>query len=204
MNIDTLIFDMYGVIIKESKGNFIPYTLEHFDKSWHERLIRQLKDEQLFTKAGNGEFTSNEFLSRLGFSNPEYHMHNYIEHYLTLDDSFIEFAEKYFDKYNFILLSNDVVEWSAYITKYYKLNKYFQYKIVSGDVGCRKPGKEIFQTTLSKINKNAGQCLFVDNSSANLKTASSLGFVSVLFNRDKEDYNGKIVNSFWELENFMH
>ena len=25
-NITTLIFDMYGVIIEESKGNFIPYT----------------------------------------------------------------------------------------------------------------------------------------------------------------------------------
>lgn len=203
MNIDTLIFDMYGVILKESKGNFIPYTLEHFDKSEHERLIRQLKDEQLFTKAGNGEFTSNEFLSKLGFSNSEYHMHNYIEHYLSLDDGFIEFAEKYFDKYNFILLSNDVSEWSAYIMEYYKLDKYFQQKIVSGDVSCRKPEKEIFLTALSKSNKKAEQCLFVDNSSANLKTASSLGFISVLFNRDNEDYNGKIVNSFSELENLL-
>ena len=28
-NITTLIFDMYGVIIEESKGNFIPYTYNH-------------------------------------------------------------------------------------------------------------------------------------------------------------------------------
>lgn len=29
----TLLIDMYGVIIKESKGYFIPYTYEHFDQS---------------------------------------------------------------------------------------------------------------------------------------------------------------------------
>ena len=30
--ITTLIFDMYGVILKERTGNFIPYTFEHFEK----------------------------------------------------------------------------------------------------------------------------------------------------------------------------
>ncbi len=31
---------MYGVIIEESKGNFIPYTLAHFPETEHHRLIR--------------------------------------------------------------------------------------------------------------------------------------------------------------------
>ena len=33
-----LLLDMYGAIIKESKGYFIPYTFEHFDKKEHDRL----------------------------------------------------------------------------------------------------------------------------------------------------------------------
>ena len=28
-NISTILLDMYGVIIEESKGNFIPYTYAH-------------------------------------------------------------------------------------------------------------------------------------------------------------------------------
>ena len=28
-NISTILLDMYGVIIEESKGNFIPYTNAH-------------------------------------------------------------------------------------------------------------------------------------------------------------------------------
>ena len=75
----TIVFDMYGVILKESKGNFIPYTFRHFDACEHGRLIKLLKEDQLFTKAGNGEIGSEEFMTLLGYENPSYHMKNYIE-----------------------------------------------------------------------------------------------------------------------------
>jgi len=35
----TLIFDMYGVILKERTGNFETYTYEHFPKSEYECLF---------------------------------------------------------------------------------------------------------------------------------------------------------------------
>ena len=104
---------MYGVILKESKGNFIPYTFRHFDACEHGRLIKLLKEDQLFTKAGNGEIGSEEFMTLLGYENPSYHMKNYIENYLTLDEGFVNFAGKYADRCDFVLLSNDISEWSA-------------------------------------------------------------------------------------------
>ena len=94
----TILLDMYGVILEESKGNFIPYTFNYFDKSEHERLVKQFKEEQLFTKAGKGELTSDAFLAKLGYDDPQYHMRNYIENHLTLDSGFIPFAEKYYEK----------------------------------------------------------------------------------------------------------
>ncbi|WP_171905565.1 hypothetical protein [Eisenbergiella tayi] len=78
----TILFDMYGVILKESKGNFVPYTFNYFPVQEHERLIRQFKEEQLFTKAGNGLISSDDFLLELGFTNPQRHMKNYLENYL--------------------------------------------------------------------------------------------------------------------------
>ena len=197
----TILFDMYGVILEESKGNFIPYTFQHFGKEEHERLLRQFKQEQLFTKAGNGEITSNTFLTMLGYDNPEYHMKNYIENYLTLDNAFIPFAEKYHTQYEFVLLSNDVSEWSSYITDYYRLNQYFKDKIVSGDVKCRKPDKKIYELALEKIRHTPSECYFVDNSVQNLKVAEELGISPIIFNRDNEEYTGVIINSFEELEN---
>lgn len=190
---------MYGVILEESKGRFIPYTFEYFSSTEHKRLVRQFKEEQLFTKAGNGEISSDTFLSMLGFENPQYHMKNYIENYLTLDNGFIDFAEKNYFRYDFVLLSNDVSEWSSYITDFYHLNKYFKHKIVSGDVKCRKPEKKIYELALEKAQKTATECIFIDNSVKNLEAASELGIHPILFNRDKEAYTGEIVNSFAEL-----
>ena len=61
----TILIDMYGVILEESKGFFIPYTFNAFDQSEYDRLTRQFREENLFTKASNGELTSDEFLTRL-------------------------------------------------------------------------------------------------------------------------------------------
>ena len=56
-----LLIDMYGVIIKESKGYFIPYTLQRFDTSEHGRIISIIRDEQCFTKAQRGELSNEQF-----------------------------------------------------------------------------------------------------------------------------------------------
>ncbi len=198
--ITTIILDMYGVIIEESKGNFIPYTYSHFDESEYERITRQFRVEKLFTKAGNGEITSDEFLSMLGFKDTQYHMRDYIENHLTLDAGFVPFAEKLAGQYEFVLLSNDVSEWSAYITEYHGLDKYFTHKIVSGDVKCRKPDKKIYELALERIGKKPEECLFIDNTGKNLLVAQELGIVPVMFDRDKEEYAGIKVNTFEELE----
>lgn len=201
--ITTLVIDMYGVILKEPKGNFIPYTFSHFDKSEHERLRRQFEEKRLFTKAGYGDISSHEFLSLLGYQDTEFHMRDYIENHLSFDSSFIDFAEKYYQTYDFVLLSTDVSEWSAYITKYFGLDKYFKHKIVSGDVHCRKPDPKIYEMTLQKANKKANECLFIDDSINNLLAAKEMGIGSILFDRyDKQDYDKKVL-SFQELDALM-
>ena len=197
--ITTLVIDMYGVILKEPKGNFIPYTFSHFDKREHERLKRQFEEERLFTRAGYGEISSHQFLSLLGYQDTEFHMRDYIENHLSFDSSFIAFAEKYYQTYDFVLLSTDVSEWSAYITEFHGLDKYFTHKIVSGDVKCRKPDKKIYEIALERIGKKPEECLFIDNTAKNLLVAQDLGIVPVMYDRDKEEYEGIKINSFEEL-----
>jgi putative hydrolase of the HAD superfamily len=199
----TIIFDMYGVIIKESKGNFIPYTFSHFDVSEHERIIHLLRDEKLFTKAGNGDIGSYDFLQMLGYKDPVYTMHDYIENYLTIDNEFYDFAERNMKKYNYALLSNDVSEWSKYITEYYNLNKYFKVKIISADVHHRKPDVDIYDIILQELHINANDCIFIDNSTTNLNVARNIGMDTILFNRDNVEYDGKVVYSFQELSNII-
>jgi putative hydrolase of the HAD superfamily len=195
----TILFDMYGVILKESKGNFIPYTYNLFPASEHEKLTRLFKIDKLFTKAGNGELSSDEFLSGLGFSDTVFHMHDYIENYLTIDTGFYIFADAFRDQYHYALLSNDVSDWSKYITEYYGLDKYFMHKIISADVHCRKPERRIFEIALEDLSAAASDCIFIVNSVENLKTAEKIGMNTILFNRDNESYDGLSVYSFEEL-----
>lgn len=196
--------DMYGVIIKESKGNFIPYTLAHFPEAEHGRLLRALREEQLFTRAGNGELSSEDFLKELGYADPMETKRDYLEHYLTLDAGFKPFAERLGKRpgkegYDFVLLSNDVAEWNAYLMELHGLNAYFEDVIVSGQVRMRKPQESIFRYTLDRLGCPAGECVFVDNSAANLRVAEKLGIRTVHFNRDGEDYEGRQVENFREL-----
>ena len=202
-NITTILLDMYGVILEESKGYFIPYTFGSFDQAEYDRLTRQFKEEKLFTRAANGEMTSDEFLTQLGFQDPQYHMVNYIDNFLHLDQGFREFAERYSTKYDFVLLSNDVAEWSAWITEHHDLDQYFTHKIVSGDVKCRKPDRRIYEIALERTGKKPEECCFVDNSVKNLLVAAEMGIEPILFNRDQEEYTGTIVNSFAELAELL-
>ena len=198
-----LLLDMYGVIIKESKGYFIPYTFEHFNKTEHSRLIRAFREEGLFTKAGNGDFSSDEFLSLLGYLNPAETMRDYLKNYLTFDKDFLWFAEKNYKQYDFVLLSNDVKEWSKYLFELYGLGQYFKECIVSGDIHMRKPESRIFDYAIEHIQCDPQECIFVDNSVKNLDVAQKAGINTVLFNRDNEVYSGHIVNSFEELDKVL-
>ena len=126
-------------------------------------------------------------------------MQDYLKNYLTLDEGFREFAEKYSKIYEFCLLSNDVLEWSEFLTDYHQINSYFREKIVSGEVHMRKPDKEMFTYTLKRLGCNPEQCIFIDNSVSNLLAAEELGIQTVLFNRDGVEYEGRVVDEFEAL-----
>lgn len=197
--IEYIFIDMFGVIIEESKGYFIPYTYEHFDRSEYDRITHAFRVEKLFGKAHRGEISSYDFLTALGFSDPKSTMKDYLENYLTLDPDFSDFAEKFSGELKFVLLSNDVSEWSRCLTEYHGLNGYFAAKYVSADIGIRKPDAAFFKYVLDDLNCDPERCLFIDNSVKNIESAKTLGIKTVLFNRDNEEYDGLSVNSFEEL-----
>ena len=198
-----ILIDMYGVIIEESKGNFIPYTFRHFAEPEYERIQKAFREEKIFGKAQAGRLSSHEFLAYLGYDDPEGAMKDYLENWLTLDAGFRSFAEKVSKEHKLVLLSNDVSEWSRYLTELYGIDGYFCYKNVSGDVGVKKPDAEIFALALSRLKCRAEDCVFIDNSVNNLNAAAGLGIQPVLFNRDGVEYDGVTVNSFPELEDLL-
>lgn len=53
--------------------------------------------------------------------------------------------------------------------------------VISGEVGHVKPNPEIFQIMLDRIRRPAEECLFIDDSLANIRQAQKMGFAAVHF-----------------------
>ncbi len=130
-------------------------------------------------------------------------MQDYLTNFLTSVQEFLWFAERNYRQYNFVLLSNDVKEWSKCLFELHGLQKYFTESIVSGEIHMRKPENWIFVYTIKHLQGKPQECVFVDNSVQNLNVEHQTGINTVLFNRDNEAYSGDIVNNFHELDSSL-
>lgn len=68
----------------------------------------------------------------------------------------------------------------------YELFDLFEEIIVSGEVGCIKPEREIFELTLRRIGLKAEECVFIDDSPKNVEAAAAMGFRAILFSSPEQ------------------
>lgn len=57
----------------------------------------------------------------------------------------------------------------------------FDDKIISGEHGVIKPSRRIFEITLDRIQRQASECLFIDDSLANVQAARALDFSAIQY-----------------------
>ena len=199
----TILLDMYGVILNEPTGRLLDYLRDTLDQAEYSRIEATINEQSLFSKANRGEINACELFEMIGLQNCAEHTANYIENYFTLDAGFTRFAEAVKGRYDLVLLSNDLVEWSDYICKKHDLDKYFKDKIISASVKCVKPQLKMFDLALERINRSPYECIFVDNKAENLLAAEEVGIAPFLFDRGGEHYYGASVSSFDELLSYI-
>ncbi|WP_374201578.1 HAD family hydrolase [Actinocorallia sp. API 0066] len=56
----------------------------------------------------------------------------------------------------------------------------FDTVVISGEVGMRKPGREIFRHTVEVLDLRPEDCVFIDDIAENIRTATDLGMTGVL------------------------
>ena len=83
-------------------------------------------------------------------------------------------------------LSNDVGRWSNKLRNNLGIEEYLQGSIISGDVGVRKPDKEIYEIMIQSCGYKVEDILFVDDREKNIATARELGIETALFRPEKE------------------
>ena len=188
-----IILDMYGVIVKQTGDDFVPYVQQTFPN---------LKPEEIrkpWDKANIGELTSLEIWAAVGFQGDlERTEKNYLDT-IELNDGFLDFIKAAKMKYKLAILSNDSSRWSNYLREKFNINQYFDVISISGDLKIRKPDERIFRLTTEQLAVNAEECLYLDDRRGYLGAAKKVGMNTVLFNSRNVPYEGDMVNSFEEL-----
>jgi 2-haloacid dehalogenase len=83
-------------------------------------------------------------------------------------------------------LTNWSAEKFAAIRQQYEFFNWFQTIVVSGEEKLIKPDPRIYRALLQKSGRLAAECLFVDDSAANIAAAQSLGFDTIHFLSPKQ------------------
>jgi 2-haloacid dehalogenase len=78
-------------------------------------------------------------------------------------------------------LSNWSAETFPYALKKFEFLKVFDDMVISGYVGYVKPEPAIYELLLQKVGKPARECLFIDDSLANIEQASKMGINTIHF-----------------------
>lgn len=193
----TVVLDMYGVIMRDPEGGFMPFV---------NRTFPDLRREDVYihwNKADIGEISSLDLFERLGFKEDLSKIEKEYLETIEINESFYDFASAIKKHYHLALLSNDLGEWSRYLRNKFKINDYFDVITISGDAKIKKPDTKIFTLTLDKLGHPASDCIYVDDRSSNLASARSLGMDTVLFNNGAVDYEGKTASDFKELANLL-
>ena len=95
------------------------------------------------------------------------------------------------NKYNLVLLSNTNalhIDWvKANIPFFDEFRNCFNAFYFSYELGTRKPDADIFEYVLNQQDLQAGECLFIDDNTANTEAAEKLGINTWNLKLGKED-----------------
>lgn len=190
-----IVLDMYGVIMKQTGDDFVPYVQQSFP---------DLSDEEIYApwfKANIGEISSLEVWKTIGFQGDLEKVEKEYLDTLELADDFVDFIENVRSEYKLAIISNDSSRWSKYLRKKFDIDKFFDVISISGDLKMKKPDERIFIYTIEKLGVNAEDCIYIDDRRSNLEVAKKVGMKPILLNSRNVSYLGATINSFDELVN---
>lgn len=190
-----IVLDMYGVIVKQTGDDFVPYVQQTFP---------ELTPEEIYTpwfRADIGELTSLEVWEVLGFQGDVEQIEKEYLDTIEISEGFFEFINSIKGEYKLAIISNDSSRWSHYLREKFGLNKYFDVISISGDLKMQKPDEGIFKHTIEKLGVKAEECIYIDDREGNLEAAKKVGMKPVLLNSRKVSYEGaaEVVKCFQEI-----
>lgn len=181
--ITTIIFDLSEVLISGLIG--IEKQLAPLVNLSEDKFLKGLRTES-FKALMKGKISEDEYLGDVFVRNEwkadkqifkaiiRKNFHNEVEGMIGL----IEELNK---SYRLILLSDHAKEWIEYIDKIHPFLNLFDKKYYSFQSGEIKREKRIFELLLRENSLSSVECIFIDDSPANIKVANEAGLQTIQF-----------------------
>lgn len=188
-----IILDMYGVIVKQTGDDFVPYVQQTFPNLTPEEICTP------WFQADVGKLTSLEVWEALGFQGDVEKIEKEYLDTIELQDGILAFLDAVKGNYKLAIISNDSSRWSRYLREKFDLNKYFDVISISGDLKMQKPDEEIFLLTVEKLGVKVEDCVYIDDREGNLEAAKKVGMKPILLNSRNVGYEGTTADGFEEI-----
>ncbi len=184
-----VLFDFFGIFCSD-------ISLAWFKKSVPGYKKHLSAFQEICGRSDRGELTQHEFSEELSSLTqiPVEDVIEGIENEVIINEPLIAFVKSLKGKYKLGVVSNATNEWTDVIIAEYGMNELFDEIVLSANVGKTKPGKEIFDYTLNKLQITADEAIFIDDRESNVIAAASYGIKSLLFTDNKA-----LTNHFREL-----
>ena len=201
--INWVIFDAMGVVFTvgdDTNDLLVPFVQERNGSASRDVI------NKTYLRASLGEITSRQFWHEIGLGAyyPAIET-EYLDTMLIIDNEFLPVARRMTGRYSLGLLSNDVSEWSGYLSTRFSLD-FFDTVVISGNIHYRKPDLGIYELFLQEAKASAQECVFIDDRYKNLAPARELGLKTIHFAREPANGNfipDATISSFAALESTL-
>lgn len=180
--IKNIIFDLGNVLIRFKPEEFVNKNIK---KEYREKFFNAVFKGQEWADLDRGVLEYSDAVKIFSEKIPECSSEikklfdNYILDVLEPIEKNIEIMKSLKGKYKLFVLSNFHYLAFDYIFKNWEFFKYFDGKIVSGHCKLLKPEKEIYELLCSTYSLNPIECVFIDDTKANIEAAEKFGIKGI-------------------------
>jgi putative hydrolase of the HAD superfamily len=187
--VKAILFDFDGVLTTDKTGSLttLRYLSAHTGIS-HERLslaFKKFNGDLNLGKVTHEEIWS-DLCDSLGHSVDPSLLPQAFES-TPINTGMFELALRLKTSYSLGIITDNKKDRIDHLKAHLGLPELFDPIVVSAEVGCRKSEVGIFREAVGRLQMEARDCVFIDNSAGNLRVAESLGMNAVYFDDEAND-----------------
>lgn len=186
-----LFFDFDGVITTDKQGS--PTIISYISKETNipyervENAYYKHNQDLLYGRITHEDMWE-QFCREVGKS-VDYQILEKAFMNISLDEKMLDYIKKKRKDYLIGMITDNKADRINTIVDNTVLKELLDVVIIFANVHSRKIEKKIFEEALKESGLKAEECVFIDNTAANLTVPSEMGFTTIFFDDEKRDFS---------------